>query len=74
MKNQHSEEQIICSFGESKRTALTISDARQRHGISEQTCYRWTQKYGGMEISEARPWKQLDKEHSLGVTRLATGL
>ena len=44
MKNQHSEEQIICIFGESERAALKISDARQPHGISEQTCYRWTQK------------------------------
>jgi putative transposase len=64
MKNRHSVEQIICILGEIERVGLKISDACRPHGISEQTCYRWRKKYGGMEISEARRPKELETENS----------
>jgi putative transposase len=54
MKNRHSVEQIIRILGEIERAGLKISDACRPHGISEQTYYRWRNKYGGMEITEAR--------------------
>jgi putative transposase len=36
----------------------------RRHGISEQTFYRWKAKYGGLEVNEARRLRQLEHENS----------
>jgi putative transposase len=36
----------------------------RRHGISEQSFYRWKNKYGGMDVSEARRLKQLEDENT----------
>ena len=63
MKNRHSVEQIIRILGEIERSGLKISDACRPHGISEQTYYRWRNKYGGMEISEARRLRELETEN-----------
>ncbi len=38
-------------------------DLCRKHGISEQTFYRWKAKYGGMDVSEARRLKQLEDEN-----------
>jgi putative transposase len=35
----------------------------RKHGISQQTFYRWKAKYGGLEVSEARRLKQLEEEN-----------
>jgi putative transposase len=32
--------------------------------ISENTFYKWRQKYGGMEIAEARRLRELEKENA----------
>jgi len=34
----------------------------RRHGISDQTFYRWKAKFGGMDVSEARRLKGLVKK------------
>jgi putative transposase len=36
----------------------------RRHGISEQSFYRWKAKYGGMGISDARRLKELEAENA----------
>jgi putative transposase len=63
MENRHSVEQIIRILGEIEHCGLKISDAFRSRGISEQTCYRWRNKYGGMEIIEARGLKELETEN-----------
>lgn len=64
MKNRYNVEQIIKILGEIERGGLKISDACRPYGISEQTYYRWRNKYGGMELSEARRLKELEQENS----------
>ena len=34
-----------------------------KHGISQQTFYRWKAKYGGLEVSEAQRLRQLEDEN-----------
>jgi len=35
----------------------------RKHGISEQTLYRWKAKYGGMEVGDAKRLKALEDEN-----------
>jgi putative transposase len=40
-----------------------VADVCRKHGISEQTYHRWKQKYGGLQVSEARRLKKLEDEN-----------
>lgn len=48
------EEQIIAVLKEHEAGAKT-ADLARKHGISEATIYNWKAKFGGMEVSEAKP-------------------
>ena len=41
---------------------LTIKEAARQTGITEQTYYRWRKEYGGMNVSDAKRLKDLEKE------------
>jgi putative transposase len=62
-KSRYSEEQIIGILREHEAGA-SVTDLSRRHGVSQQTIYRWKQKYGGMETSELRRLKQLEAENA----------
>ena len=36
----------------------------KKHNIVEQTFYRWHNKYGGLEVSDARKLKELESENT----------
>ncbi len=59
---RHTEEQIIRILKE-QENGIKVQDIIRRHGIAEQTFYRWKSKYGGMELSEARQLKHLEDEN-----------
>ncbi len=61
-RKRFTEEQIIGVLKESEAGAKPREICR-RHGISEQTFYRWRSKYGGMEVNEARRLKELETEN-----------
>jgi putative transposase len=61
-KSRFSEEQIIGVLREQEIGATTAEVCR-RHGISEQTFYRWKAKYGGMGPSDAQRLKSLEDEN-----------
>ena len=42
----------------------TATEACREVGITEQTYYRWRKEYGGMQISQAKRLKELEKENS----------
>ncbi len=42
----------------------TVAQVVQKLGISEQTYYRWRQRYGGMQVDEARRVKELEAENA----------
>lgn len=64
MKKRHSEEQIIRVLREAELHAVPIRDLCKQHNISEQTFYRWRDKYGGMEVADARRLKELESENA----------
>ena len=61
-RKRFTEEQIIAVLKESEAGAKTL-DVCRKHGITEQTFYRWRNKYGGMQISEAKRLKELETEN-----------
>ena len=58
-----SEEQII-GILKAAEAAGNIRAVCIEHNITEQTSYRWRNKYGGLEVSEARKMKELERENS----------
>ncbi len=58
-----SEEQIIGVL-KAAEAAGNIRSMCAEHNITEQTFYRWRRKYGGMDVSEARKLRELERENS----------
>jgi transposase-like protein len=42
----------------------TVAQVVQKLGVSEQTYYRWRQRYGGMQVDEAKRLKELEAENA----------
>lgn len=42
----------------------TVVEAVNLQGIAEQTYYRWRREYGGMDKSEVRRLKELERENA----------
>ena len=49
--------EVLCGQGK------TIAEAVRQAEISEQTYYRWRKVYGGMNTSDARKLRELEKEN-----------
>lgn len=62
-KSRFSEEQIVGILKEHAAGERAGSLCR-RHGISEQTLYRWKQKYDGLERQELKRRKALEEENA----------
>ena len=60
--SRFSDAQIIGVLREQEAGSPTAEVCR-RHGISEQTFYRWKAKYGGMQASDAQKLKALEDEN-----------
>lgn len=61
-KSWFDEAQIIGVLWEQEAGSPT-ADVCRRHGISEQTFYRWNAKYRGMSVSDAQKLKTLEDEN-----------
>ena len=54
---------IIAVLAEQER-GMGTAEVCRKHGISQQTFYRWKAKFGGMDVSEARKLKTLETENA----------
>ena len=61
-KSRFSEEQIIAVLKESE-AGVETGELCRRHGIARACFYRWKNKYGGMEVSEAKRLRALEEEN-----------
>ena len=43
---------------------MDIVSACRQVGITEQTYYRWRKKYGGMQMDQAKKYKELERENA----------
>ena len=56
------EETIIQVLNEA-RAGGAVAEICRRHGISEASFYKWKQKYGGMQVSEAKRLRLVEEEN-----------
>jgi putative transposase len=61
-QSRFTEEQIIGVVKEGE-AGVPVQEISRKHGICEQTYYRWKAKYGGLEVSEARRLRSLEEEN-----------
>ena len=61
-KKRYSEEQII-SILKQHEAGMPTKEVIRQAGITEQTFYRWKNKYGGMEVSDAKKLRGLEEEN-----------
>lgn len=61
-KSRFTEEQIVAVLQEWDKGAK-LADLVRRHGVTEQTLYRWKRKYGGLQVNEAKRLRALDEEN-----------
>ena len=67
MRKRYSPEQIVGKLRQADiglGKGLKVPEVCKQLGISEQTYYRWRQKYGGMAPGLAKQMKALEKENA----------
>ena len=61
---QWSEERIIGLLQQAEKGETTIAELCRAQGVSENTFYKWRQKYGGLQVNEAHRLRELEQENS----------
>jgi putative transposase len=64
MKRKQYSEQKIISILKEHEAGASAKELSRRHGVAENTVYRWKAKFGGMEVSEARRLRELEAENA----------
>ena len=64
MKRKHYSEEKIISILKQHEAGRSMVDLARKHGIAQNTLYRWKSKYGGMEVSEAKRLRELEAENA----------
>jgi putative transposase len=66
-RRSYTPEQIITKLRKAEiylGQGKTVKEACKQLEISEQTYYRWRREYGGMDITQAKKLKEMEKENA----------
>ncbi len=61
-RNRFTDEQIVVALRDAEAT--TVVEAARKHGVAEQTMYRWRKRFVGMEVSDVRELKRFKDENA----------
>ncbi len=67
VRRRKSPEQIVRSLGQADRllaNGVDVAAVCRELGVSESTYYRWRERYGGMDVDDAKRLKELEKENA----------
>lgn len=62
-KSRFTAEQIVGILNDAAKKDAKVVEVCRRHGITEQTFYRWRRAYGGLQVSEAKRLRALEDEN-----------
>ena len=60
-RSRYKEEQIVSILREAEMD--TVTSTARKHGVAEQTIYRWRRQFSGMEVSDVRELRRLRDEN-----------
>jgi len=63
MAKRFKEQEIVRILKEAEAIG-NVREVIRKYNVSEQSFYRWRQKYGGMETSDVRRLKDLERENT----------
>ncbi len=63
MKKTWTTEQIVLLLREAESGTTSISELCRQKGISQNSFYKWRQKYGGLEVNQIKRLRELDQEN-----------
>ncbi len=61
-KSRYKEEQIVSILREAELN--TVPATARKHGVAEQTIYRWRKQFSGMQVSDVRELRALREENA----------
>ena len=61
--SRFTETQIVAILKEAD-DGMLVKDVCRKHGISDATYYKWKSKYGGMQASDLKRLKEMERELS----------
>jgi putative transposase len=62
-RSRFTEHQILAALKEADAGA-TVKDLCRRHGISPATYYQWKSKYSGLQPSDLKKMRELERENA----------
>jgi len=63
MKKRFTEEQII-GFLKEAEAGIPVKELCRKHGFSDASFYTWRNKFGGLEVSDAKRLKAMEQENA----------
>jgi putative transposase len=62
-RKRYTEAQIL-GFLREAESGVPVEDLCRKHGFSDASFYNWRSKYGGMELSDIKRLKKLERENA----------
>jgi putative transposase len=63
-QTRFTEAQIVGILQEADAQGAAVRDVCNRHGVCEQTFYRWRKRYGSLQVDEVKRLRELEAENA----------